>query len=152
MIWLRRVAHSVLLVIGLPLWLIGVLCFTAAAYAAVAGDRLMPGRMFGNCWTFTLPRYVQRGGYLIVRPADGVRFLGVFHIPHVIWAPALPKGMPVEQFVPLVRSNSRWFPWHTLWYEGRARNRERAKRDDLGCPDTEPTSPGALDSDLGRLR
>jgi len=24
--------------------------------------------------------------------------------------------------------------------------------DDLGCPDTEPTSPGALDSDLGRLR
>lgn len=23
---------------------------------------------------------------------------------------------------------------------------------DFGCPDTEPTSPGALDSDLGRLR
>ena len=26
-----------------------------------------------------------------------------------------------------------------------------ATPDDIGCPDTQPTSPGALDSDLGRL-
>ena len=26
-----------------------------------------------------------------------------------------------------------------------------ATPDDMSCPDTQPTSPGALDSDLGRL-
>ena len=132
---LRRLAHSLLLVVGFVVWLAGVLCFTAATYAAVACEKLMPGRMFGNCWTFALPRYLQRGGYLIIRPADGVRVLGIFHVPHVIWARKLPTGMPVEQFVPLVRSHSKWFPWRTIWYEGRARNRERAQREDPQ-PDT----------------
>jgi hypothetical protein len=127
---LRRFAHTCLLVVGFPLWLVGVLCFTAASYASIAGEWLMPGRMFGNCWTFALPRYVQRGGYLIIRPADGVRFLGAFHIPHVIWARELPQGMSVEQFVPLKRSHSKWLPWRTVWYEGRLRTRERVKRKD----------------------
>lgn len=62
---LRRLAHACLLVVGFPLWLIGVLCFTAATYAAIAGEKLMPGRMFGNCWTFALPRYVERGGCFV---------------------------------------------------------------------------------------
>lgn len=137
---LRRLAHSLLLVVGFVVWLAGVLCFTAATYAAVAGEKLMPGRMFGNCWTFALPRYLQRGGYLIIRPADDVRFLGIFRITHVIWAQELPKGMEVEQFVPLTRSRSKWFPWQTIWYAGRQRNRERPRR---GDPQP-PTYPGDL--------
>lgn len=125
---MKRVLHSLMLVIGLIGWFIGVLGFVMATGAAVLGERLIPGFRFGNCWSFALPRYVQSGGYLIVRPADDVLFLGRFQIPHVIWAQELPLGMPVQQFVPLARSHSKFLPWKTIWYAGRQRNRERARR------------------------
>lgn len=125
---MKRLAHALLLVLGFCMWAIGTGFFTLAMWIAVAGSKVMPGTM-GNCWNHALPKY-RKGGYLLIRPADDVRFLGRFPIPHVMWADRLPDGMPLEQYVPLVRSNSKWLPWRTIWYEGRIRHRERRRRGD----------------------
>ena len=122
---MRRIAHSLMLVLGFGAWLCGTLLYAAAMLLAVLGDSLISTETFGNCWTHALTRYRKRGGYLIVRPADDVRVLGRWTVPHVIWCRVLPDDIRIEQFVPTVRSRSKWFPWRTIWYEGRIRHRER---------------------------
>lgn len=136
---MKRVIHSLLLIVGFWVWAIGVLFLGLATWIAAVGDQVIPGLLYGNCWSYALPRYWGRGGYLIVRRADDVRFLKYFHIPHVMWCAQLPPGMAVEQFVPLVRSKTQWLPWRTIWYPGRIRLRERRVK---GADPPETDRPG----------
>lgn len=132
---MKRVLHSTLLVLGFLAWFLGVLLVALSAGLAVLGERVLPSLMYGNCWTYVMTKY-WHGGYLIVRRADDVRFLGRFQIPHVIWCQSLPTGMEVQHFVPTgVRSKAKWLPWRTIWYEGEVRRRER-KRPGEPQPDT----------------
>lgn len=138
---MKRITHTLMLIVGFFAWLLGTLFYSGAMALAVLGDRLISTETFGNCWTHALTRYHRRGGYLIIRPADDVRFLGRFGIPHVIWCRVLPDDIQVEQFVPKKRSRSQWLPWKTIWYEGRIRRRERPHP---GAEQPE-TKPGNLD-------
>lgn len=122
---MRRIAHSLMLVLGFGAWLCGTLLYAAAMLLAVLGDLLISTETFGNCWTHAFTRYKRRGGYLIIRPADDIRFLKRWRVPHVMWCRVLPEDIAVEQFVPSSRSRHQWLPFRTIWYEGRIRHRER---------------------------
>lgn len=107
---MRRALHAVFVLAGVPLWFFAVGAFALIMQLARAAHRVWPEADCGNCWSFTMPRWHDGGGYLAVRWARGrVRFLGM-RIPHAIWVPALDAGTPVEQTLPLRRSSSRLMP------------------------------------------
>lgn len=122
---LVRSAHALLAFTGFLFWAVGTTALVVTTFIAVIGHRLWPDADMGNCWTYALPRFADRGGYLLVRPADGQKFLGMT-VPHVIFVASLPKdGVELEQFVPLKRHRSKWFPWYTVYYKGKVIVQER---------------------------
>lgn len=119
--------HVGLATVGFTVWAAGILFMYLSTMLSVLGDRVLPGATSGNCWSFALPKWHKHGGYLLIRDADGQRFLNLFKVPHVIWVKTLPpKGSTIdlEQFVPVKRKVARWLPLHTVYYEGRTRTTE----------------------------
>ena len=104
---------------AIALWFCAIVCALA-----LLAKRIDPTHKRGNCWTYALPEFIERGGYLAVRAADGNRFLKVFMVPHVLYMPVLHGRSIVSQYVPVDRKSSFWVPWHTLIYRGRVRNVE----------------------------
>lgn len=123
---IRRFLHAVLILLAVVPWAFGCLLFSLALLLTILADRLWPNADHGNCWSFVGPRWAKHGGYLLIRPADGVRVFGKGIIPHVIWLKSLPKeGVVLEQTFPLFRSKSRWLPWRTLYFKYKLLSRER---------------------------
>ena len=85
------------------------------------GKRIDPAHKRGNCWTYALPEFVEHGGYLAVRASDGLKFLGVFIVPHVLYMPILHGRSVISQYVPISRKSSFWFPWYAVNYHGEIR-------------------------------
>lgn len=122
---------GLLLVLGLIPWLVAMVCLWLSTWMARLGDRISPGLMYGNCWSYALPKFARHGGYLLVRPARGVRLLKMFSVMHVIWVKSLPReGVEMEMFEPLHRRPANWLPWHTIWFRGRIARAEKADRHD----------------------
>ena len=95
-------------------------------YLTVLADKVWPNAQYGNCWTYTLPRWKKYGGYLLIRSSDGVRFLDTFPVPHVIWVQSLDTaGSVLSQFHPEVRQSVRLLPCFTAYYKGKVLNEER---------------------------
>jgi hypothetical protein len=90
---------------------------------ALLGHRLLPHARVGNCWTFALPRWRARGGYLLVRDSSE-RFLGVLPIPHVAWVEHLGDDTILQQTVPLHR-HKRW--WRSFRFPYRVVRSEAAR-------------------------
>lgn len=122
----RRVLYVLTAIVGVPVWVVGYLLICVAAYAAIFSQWLVPAwSTYGNCWSHTLPLFIRRGGYLLVRVADDVRILRWIPVPHVIWMHELPPDAVIEQFGPAgVRSNAKWVPWEVIWYRGEIRRTE----------------------------
>lgn len=98
------------------------LCFcTIVCALALLAKRIDPTHKRGNCWTYALPEFVEHGGYLAVRASDGLKFLGVFIVPHVLYMPILHGRSVVSQYVPINRESSFWFPWYAVNYHGEIR-------------------------------
>jgi len=105
--------------------LVFAMCFFVLVWAlAWLAKKIDPKVTRGNCWTYALPMFIENGGYLAVRAADGQRFLKVFMVPHVLYMPELPRRAKVSQYVPIDRKSSFWVPWHTLNYRGKVRHSE----------------------------
>ncbi len=101
------------------------MCFASIVCAmAMLGKRIDPTHKRGNCWTYALPEFIEHGGYLAVRASDGLKFLGVFIVPHVLYMPILHGRSVISQYVPINKKSSFLFPWHALNYRGRVRNVE----------------------------
>lgn len=123
---IRRWLHAILAGIGFVPWVISVTSMTISAMFAIACERVWSEANRGNCWTYALPRWWRRGGYLMIRPADGQKFLKIFPVPHVILLLKMPRhGLTLEQFLPVERKFGQWFPVHTIYYEGEIRTSER---------------------------
>lgn len=125
----RKLAVAILVGVGLLFWAIGVVCLGLTTQLTLLGRRVAPDdSTYGNCWTYALPRYHKHGGYLLVRPAQGVRVLG-FKVPHVAWISELPiDGLVMEAFDPLDRKVNKWVPWRVVWYHGQVINYERRRK------------------------
>lgn len=126
---MKRVMIGLLLLLGLIPWLVAMVCLWLSTWAARIGHRLDPDLMYGNCWSYALPRFARHGGYLLVRPARGIRLFKVFSVPHVIWVRGLPdEGVELEMFEPINRDRSSWMPWKTIWYKGHVTRAEKTGR------------------------
>ncbi len=98
------------------------LCFCAIVCAlALLAKRIDPTHKRGNCWTYALPEFIEHGGYLAVRASDGLKFLRVFMVPHVLYMPILHGRSVISQYVPITRKSSFWFPWYAVNYHGEIR-------------------------------
>ena len=97
---------------------------TITTAIVILADKALPNATSGNCWTYALPKWYRHGGYLLVRNADIVRFLWIFPVPHVAWVKHLGSDVVVEQFDPVKRKLSKFFPWFTIYYEGKVKLRE----------------------------
>lgn len=122
---MRRILIGLVLGLGAIPWALGVSLVGVSGWFARVLSHLDPAHKFGNCWTYALPRYQERGGYLLIRPSRGVKFLSLFLIPHVSWVRELGDGVDLEQFEPVSRRGGKWFPWYVLWYHGVVTTKER---------------------------
>jgi hypothetical protein len=122
---MRVVIHVLLAAVGFGTWCAAMWLMAATTALAVLGDKVLPNATHGNCWTFALPRWHIHGGYLLVRNADGQRFLGFLPVPHVAWVKHLGNEALLEQFDPITRHYSWWMPWFTIYYAGRIKKTER---------------------------
>lgn len=120
----RRIAHAVLVLLAALPWALGLAAFGCSLVLVLLADRIWPNATWGNCWSFAGPRWVRHGGYLVVRPADGVRVLGSGWVPHTLWMKRIGFDNEIEQTMPLRRSQSRVVPWRTLYFPYRVIRRE----------------------------
>ena len=128
---MKKCLIGMLLVLGLIPWLIAMPCLWLCIRVARLGQWIDPDLMYGNCWTYALPRFARHGGYLMVRPAVGVKLFRWLSVPHVIWVKRLPTdGVELEMFEPLHRRPANWLPWHTIWFRGRITRAEKPGRHD----------------------
>lgn len=98
------------------------LCFCAIVCSlALLAKRIDQTHKRGNCWTYALPEFIEHGGYLAVRASDGLKFLRVFMVPHVLYMPILHGRSVISQYVPITRKSSFWFPWYAVNYHGEIR-------------------------------
>ena len=122
---MRKLVHIVLASVGFVFWCAAMWLMAFTTWIAVLADKVLPDATHGNCWTYALPRWYLHGGYLLVRNADGQRFLGFLPVPHVAWVSHLGDASLLEQFDPVRRQHSFWMPWHTIYYRGRVKTTER---------------------------
>ena len=121
---MRAVLHFIVTMLGAFFGAIALCLCTIVCALAMLGKRIDPTHKRGNCWTYALPEFVEKGGYLAVRASDGLKFLGVFIVPHVLYMPILHGRSVISQYVPINRKSSFLFPWFVLHYKGRVRHVE----------------------------
>lgn len=116
---MRQAMHFVLTMIGS---MSGMVTFASAFIASVffvAAYHVLPNSRYGNCWTYSIPRWIKSKGYLSLRVAEDVRFLKIFPIIHSQWMRKTPQAGAIKQFIPRSRVSGDWFPIHTLYFQGR---------------------------------
>lgn len=135
---LKLVARAFLLVAGVSAWTLAMVLLWGSTRTAILGRRLFPDSLYGNCWTYALPRFSEYGGWLCVRPSQGVRLLGIFRVMHATWVKRLPDdGVELELFQPVDRRKSLWFPWRVIWFHGKVDTKELRRVHDAKIPGTE---------------
>ena len=91
-----------------PLWFVGFTCLAGALVCVLWADKLWPNATWGNCWSYTGPRWWKRGGYIGVRASDGVKMLWGGIIPHALWIRKLFPTPVIEQSAPVNRKVGNW--------------------------------------------
>jgi hypothetical protein len=129
---IRRALHLFFVLLGFMPWAIAMCLMVLSTGCAMLAARALPHAREGNCWSYALDKWARHGGYLLVRAADGQRFLGRFPVPHVEWV----KHNDVRYFVPSRRKTTSWVPWYTVYYSGRIWRRERPH--DAGPDSSQP--------------
>lgn len=121
---MRRAIHAFLNVLGVLAWLVAYAAMQIVFRLAAIGDRILPDARVGNCWTFTCARVVRLGGYVLMRPVDGTKFLGVGLIPHAGWLESVPPGAVLLQTEPIERYTGRWQFWRLFYFRFRIKSSE----------------------------
>jgi hypothetical protein len=122
---IRRTLHVLAIALGFIAWAPAMCLMVLSTGCAMLAARILPHAREGNCWSYALDKWARHGGYLLVRNADGQRFLGKFPVPHVEWVKHWGIDNDVRYFVPTRRKSSSWVPWYTIYYSGRIWRREK---------------------------
>lgn len=133
---IRRILHALAIWIGFIAWAPAMCLLVISAVCARLADRAIPHSPNQNCWSYALAKWTKRGGYLLIRDADGQRFLGKFPVPHVAWVSHVGEDTKMRFFVPTKRKTARWMPWYVVYYGGRILTRE--KPHDAGADSSQP--------------
>lgn len=121
---MRSTIHFIVTMLGAFFGAIALCFCTIVCALAMLGKRIDPTHKRGNCWTYALPEFVENGGYLAVRASHGLKFLGVFIVPHVLYMPVLHGRSVISQYVPVDRRSSSLLPWYAVDYRGEIRSVE----------------------------
>lgn len=124
---MRQLFHFLCCLLAVPFWIIGMTALSVALLPILGAYKIYPRSPKGNCWTYACPRWFSRGGYLVVRPSAGVKFLSVCSIPHVAWMPRTPPAGSLKQFTPSNRKRAFWFPFFTLYFRGKVTDQEKER-------------------------
>jgi len=106
---MRATLHFIVTMLGAFFGAIALCFCTIVCALALLGKRIDPTFKRGNCWTYALTEFIEKGGYLAVRASDGITFLKVFIVPHVLYMPILHGRSVISQYVPINRKSSFCF-------------------------------------------
>jgi hypothetical protein len=121
----RHAIHAAVCIIAFFPWLFGVVSFGCALALTILADKIWPNASWGNCWTYSGPRWHKHGGYVLIRPADGIRIPVIGSIPHAIWVPKLCECTVTRHTAPINRHSGKWFAWiYTVYFKFRVKDRE----------------------------
>lgn len=126
---MRKTLHATVALIAVIPWLAAMLLMWLVIRLCVLADWIMPDARIGNCWTFALPRWRNRGGYLVIRPSPRP----FAFVPHAIWVYSL-EGVHLEQTMPRKRARSPLQAWRTLYFPYRVVRIERRPGDTQPVP------------------
>lgn len=115
---------AVLLIIGIPLWVISMCFMYMVMLISALGRKIYPSQTYSNCWVYSLSQYFYNNGYLIIRQSGDVSIFNLISIPHIMWANTLPENIKVKQYIPIKRRLSKIFPWFVFWFEGEIQTHE----------------------------
>jgi hypothetical protein len=122
---MRHALHLLITLFAAVAWGIGNVLYVITLLLAKAAKRADPDSAYSNCWLHALVKWRQHGGYIMMREADGQRFLRIFPVPHAIWVSHLPRrGVELEQYIPIDRHTTSCCPWYTVYYRGVVRRVE----------------------------
>lgn len=121
---MRQSLHFVLSMLAFVPWACGNIFYLLAAAFVLTAHKAKPHSKYGNCWTYALPRWLLHGGYLAIRPADGVRLLRLLIIPHALWVRQTPGDGKLKHFAPDKRRESRFLPWYVLYFRGHVKTED----------------------------
>lgn len=114
---ITRFIHASLIIMASIPWAIACGLLTISLVLVVLADKLWPNATSGNCWSYTAPKWIYKGGYLLIRPADGIRLFKIGIIPHVLWLKSLSDSNDLEHTFPNhERTTSKWLPWKALYF------------------------------------
>ena len=122
---MKQIAHFISIFIAAILWAVGCIWYALAFYFTYIADKIHPSSTHNNCWAYVGPKWIKNGGYLLIRPADGQRFLKWLPVLHVGWVKNLnPEHVEIEQYAPIERKSGKFFPWHVFYYRGHIKTTE----------------------------
>ena len=121
---MRAAIHFMVTLLGVFFGAIALCFCTIVCALALLAKRIDPTHKRGNCWTYALPEFIERGGYLAVRASDGLKFFKVFIVPHVLYMPILHRRSVISQYSPIARRSSSLLPWYAVNYYGEIRTVE----------------------------
>jgi hypothetical protein len=133
---IRRTLHVLAIALGFIAWAPAMCLMVVSAACARLADKAIPHSREGNCWSYALSKWTKHGGYMLVRAADGQRFLRRFWVPHVAWVQHIGDDTDMKFFVPTRRKSTSWVPWYVVYYSGRIFTRE--KPHDAGADSSVP--------------
>jgi hypothetical protein len=113
-----KIIAAILLIIGIPLWIISIFFMYIIMLMSALGRKIYPSQNYNNCWIYALSQYFYNDGYLIIRKSEGIKVFNLFSIPHIMWANAIPADTKVKQYLPIKRKLAKIMPWFVLWYKG----------------------------------
>ena len=112
---MRTVLFRTLIVIAMVPLLLAFVSVAAFIFMAVMADKVLPDARWGNCWTYAAARWWRLGGYIALRPSDGIALIGGIPIPHAVWVPELTGEVrmtyPVDP-----RIQNVWMPLQALLF------------------------------------
>lgn len=131
---MRTIAHFLLATAGLAVGAPAMALLTVALGVSYLSNWVLPSANRQNCWMYSMWRWHRYGGYLAVRPSDGVRFAKWLPVPHVVWIKVLPRiGSMTEQYVPIKRERKEFLPWFTAYFKGHVRHVDAPHNADIGA-------------------
>ena len=122
---MKQIVHFILILIAAILWTLGCIGYALALGITLLASIIHDKSVYDNCWSYATPKWIRYGGYLLIRPADGQRFLKWLPVLHVAWVKNIdPACVEVEQYAPIDRKSGIFLPWHVFYYKGEIKKTE----------------------------
>jgi hypothetical protein len=112
---MRRALHFLIILLGVPIWCLAYFSMVLVILLTLLANKVLPNSDMGNCWSYVLPLWWERGGYLILRKTKGASFLWLFPVIHALHSRGL-RDADVTHIKPVLRKTSRWLPLFTLYF------------------------------------